>query len=174
MDAAIAHLALRQHGLLLRAQVLDVGVTDAMIDHRIRSGRWARVCAGLYRLAGVPVSWRQRALAACLVAGPGAVVSHRSAAVLWGLSGFRPGPIEITVPNGHSVRSPLARVHRTAEVSRVVRTGCHSHGLRGRSPTWPWWSGAKCWRRRWRLLEAAPEDIAPLVEPAAVILRPAA
>jgi predicted transcriptional regulator of viral defense system len=123
MDAAIAHLALRQHGLLLRAQVLDVGLTDAMIDHRIRSGRWARVCPGLYRLAGVPVSWRQRALAACLVAGPGAVVSHRSAAVLWGLSGFRPGPIEITVPNGHSVRSPLARVHRTAEVSRVVRDG---------------------------------------------------
>src|SRR5436305_2104854 len=122
MDAAIAHLAVRQHGLLLRAQVLDVGLTDAMIDHRIRSGRWARVCPGLYRLAGVPVSWRQRALAACLVAGPGAVVSHRSAAVLWGVSGFRPGRVEITVPPGGSNRSTLARVHRSP-VQGVRRDG---------------------------------------------------
>jgi Transcriptional regulator, AbiEi antitoxin len=123
MDAAIAQLAVRQHGLLLRSQVLDLGLTDAMIDYRIRSGRWARVCPGLYRLAGVAVSWRQRALAACLVAGEGSVVSHRSAAVLWGISGFRPGPIEITVPNGHTARSPLARVHRAADVRRAYRDG---------------------------------------------------
>jgi hypothetical protein len=123
MDAAIARIAVRQHGLLLRAQVLDLGLTDAMIEYRVRSGRWVRVCHGLYRLAGVAVTWRQRALAACLVAGQGAVVSHRSAAVLWGVSGFRPGPIEITVPDGRTTRSPLARVHRATEVCRVVRDG---------------------------------------------------
>jgi hypothetical protein len=123
VDAAIAAIALRQHGLLLRAQVLDNGLTDAMIEYRIRVGRWVRVCPGLYRLAGVPVTWRQRALGACLVAGPGAVVSHRSAAVLWGMSGFRPGPLEITVPDGSSVRNALARVHRSSEVDRIVRDG---------------------------------------------------
>ena len=60
------------------------------------------------------MTWKQRALAACLVSGTGAVVSHRSAAVLWGVSGFRPGRIEITVPPGRSNRNALARVHRSA------------------------------------------------------------
>ena len=81
-----------------------------------------RVAVGVYRLAGVPVTWKQRAMAACLVAGPGAVVSHRSAAVLWGISGFRPGRLEITVPVGRSNRNALARVHRST-VKAVRRDG---------------------------------------------------
>lgn len=120
MDAAIARIAYRQHSLILREQALGVGMTDEMIRHRINTGRWARVAAGVYRLAGVPVTWKQRALAACLISGPGAVVSHRSAAVLWGVSGFRPGPLEITVPAGRSGRNALARVHRS-EVEGVLR-----------------------------------------------------
>ena len=67
----------------------------------------------MYRVAGVPVTWPQRALAACLVAGPGAVLSHRSAAVVWGMSGFRAGPLEITVPTGRTTRNSLATVHRS-------------------------------------------------------------
>lgn len=82
MDEAVARLAARQQGCFSRAQVLAAGMTDRMILRRIAAGRWVSVAAGVYRLAGVPVTWRQRALAACLVAGPGAVVSHRSAGVL--------------------------------------------------------------------------------------------
>ena len=121
MDAAIARIAYRQHSLILRAQALSVGMTDEMIRHRISTGRWARVAAGVYRLAGVPVTWKQRALAACLISGAGAAVSHRSAAVLWGVSGFRPGPLEITVPAGRSGRNALARVHRSDTVDGVLR-----------------------------------------------------
>lgn len=74
-------------------------------------------------LAGVPATWRQRALAACLIGGPGAVMSHRSAAVLWGVSGFRPGPLEITVPASRSSRHPFALAHRSdvAIRDRTVR-----------------------------------------------------
>lgn len=89
-----------------------------MIERRVATGRWVRVSAGVYRLAGVPVTWRQRALAGCLVGGPGAVMSHRSAAVLWGVSGFRPGPLEITVPASRSGRHPFARAHRSDVPSR--------------------------------------------------------
>ena len=85
----------------------------ASIRSRLEAGRWVRVGPGVYRIAGVPVTWKQRALAACMVSGPGAVVSHRSAAVLWGVSGFRPGAIDITVPPGRSNRNALARVHRS-------------------------------------------------------------
>lgn len=140
MDSAIAGIAARQHALVLRAQAYGVGMTDEMIDHRIATGRWIRVCPGLYRLAGVPVTWKQRALAACLVAGPGAVLSHRSAAVLWGISGFRPGSLEITVPPGRSNRNALARVHRSpvkgvrrdrVPVTRVARTVVDLAGVVG-------------------------------------------
>lgn len=116
MDALIARIAAGQHGLFLRQDALAVGMTDAQIEYRVRTGRWVRVTPGVYRLAGVPVTWNQRALSACLAAGDKAIISHRSAAVVWGLSGFRPGRIELTVPDGRSVRSRLATVHRSADL----------------------------------------------------------
>jgi len=113
MDAVLAAVAARQHGTFSRAQAVSAGVTEGQIRHRLQIGRWARVGPGVYRLAGVPVTWKQRALAACLISGPAAVVSHRSAAVLWGVSSFRPGPLEITVPATMGGRNALARVHRS-------------------------------------------------------------
>jgi hypothetical protein len=122
VDVRIAALSARQQGLFTRRQAQLAGATDAKIEHRLKTGRWVLVARGVYRLAGVPVTWKQRALAACLVAGPEAVVSHRSAAVLWGIPGFRPGRVEITVPPGAGNRNPLARVHRSA-VNGVRRDG---------------------------------------------------
>ncbi len=122
MDIALARIAARQHSLISREQVLGSGMTDRMIHTRLASGLWVPVGRGVYRLAGVPVTWKQRALAACLISGPGAVISHRSAAVLWNVSGFRPGPLEITVPPGRSNRNSLARVHRSL-VDGVRREG---------------------------------------------------
>ncbi len=114
LEVAIARLAARQHGLVTRSQVVGLGATIAMIEHRLATGRWVRVGGGVYRLAGAPVTWRQRSLAACLIAGPQAYVSHRSAAALWGISGFRPGRVEVTVAAGRSARNSLATVHRSA------------------------------------------------------------
>ena len=118
----VARLAARQQGLFTFEQLMAAGATRGVIRHRLATGRWVLVGPGVYQLAGVPVSWKQRAQAACMVAGTGAVVSHRSAAVLWGISGFRPGPLEITVPPGRSNRNPLARVHRSP-VQGVRRDG---------------------------------------------------
>lgn len=119
----VARIAVGQHGLVRREQALACGMTDRMIHGRVAAGQWVRVAAGVYRLAGVAVTWKQRAVAACLVSGPGAVVSHRSAAVVWGISGFRPGRVEITVPPGRSSRNGLARVHRCAAVAGTLREG---------------------------------------------------
>ena len=122
MDRRLAPIWARQHGLATHEQVTAAGGTQRIVHARLVAGRWVRVGAGVYRLAGVTVTWKQRALAACLIAGPGAVVSHRSAAVLFGVSGFRPGPLEITVPPGRGNRNPLAKVHR-AEVAGVTKDG---------------------------------------------------
>lgn len=121
-DAAVARLASRQRSLITHAQAVAVGATPAMIDTRLATGRWVRVARGLYRVNGAPVTWHQRALGACLLSGPGAVASHRSAAVIWAMSGFRPGPLEITVPPGRGARNTLAVVHRSLDFGPSDRT----------------------------------------------------
>lgn len=111
-DRQVSPVFSRQLGLITRTQAVSAGGTREIIQHRLETGRWVRVGGGVYRLAGVPVTWEQRALAACLVAGPDAVVSYGAAAVLHGISGFRPGRPHITVPPTASARNPLATVHR--------------------------------------------------------------
>jgi len=123
VDVEVAAWAARQRGLVTRRQVMEAGGSRGLIVHRLEIGRWVPVGPGVYRVAGVPVTWKQRALAACLAAGTGAVASHRSAAVLWGISGFRPGPLEITVPPGRSTRNALAQVHRASSIEPVRRDG---------------------------------------------------
>jgi len=113
LDQVLAATFARQHGLITGPQAKGGGATRHAIQTRLDTGRWVRVGGGVYRLAGVPVTWEQRALAAVLVAGPEAVVSHQAAAVLLGISGFRPGRVHITVPPAGSARNPLATVHRS-------------------------------------------------------------
>lgn len=115
-DALVADRAATQHGLITRAQARNVGGTDRMIGTRVGSGRWRPVDRAVFVLAGAPRSWEQRILAACLSAGPEAVVSHRSAAALWGLDGCRPGPVELTVPNGRRYRRPGVRTHESTDL----------------------------------------------------------
>lgn len=88
-----------QYGLITAAQGLKIGLSRHALHRLVAKGVLTREAPGVYRFAGAPRSWPGRALAAVLAAGPGAVVSHRSAAYLWGLEGFAPpGRIDITVP----------------------------------------------------------------------------
>lgn len=121
LDERASKRATSQHGLVTRSQAVVMGASAAMIDARVRAGRWVRVGPGVYRLAGAPVTWRQRALAAVLVGGPGAVLSHRAAAALWAIDGFRPGPLHVSVPAGRGSRNPLATVHRAHNLAAVER-----------------------------------------------------
>lgn len=68
---------------------------------------------GVYRIAGVPETGRQAAMAAVLWAGDNAVVSHLSAAVLWRLDGVVTSRVEVTVPYERARRHAHVRVHRS-------------------------------------------------------------
>ena len=104
-------LAKRQHGLVTRAQVTGCGWSEASLYRMERAGRLERVRLGVYRLCGVPVTWRSTALAAVLAAGPDAVLSHRSAGALWGVTDHHGlGSIEITQPQ--PCRQPGVVTHR--------------------------------------------------------------
>lgn len=106
--------ARRQLGLVTLAQLRGLGVGDAAARWAVRSGRLERVGRAVFRLPGVPASWRRRALEALLLAGPGARLSHASAAHLWRFDGFEHAPetIDVMLSRGCRVRLPAgARVH---------------------------------------------------------------
>lgn len=109
-------IASRQHGLVTRDQLLSVGIGARSVDRRIASGRLRVVHRSVYRLAGVPESWEQRLLAACLRTHGAA--SHRSAAALWRLSGFEPNIIEITT--SRQVRPAGVVMHRCRLTAKEI------------------------------------------------------
>lgn len=94
----LATIARRHHGLIPVEHARAAGVSHAALQRRVANGQLERVGRGLHRLAGAPVHWHQRALAATLLAGPDALLSHRAAAALWGLDGLPPSRPEVLVP----------------------------------------------------------------------------
>jgi hypothetical protein len=92
--------ARRQLGLITRRELLSLGFTPRQIEHLVCTGRLVPFRRGVYRLCGAIPSWRMSAMAAVLAAGDGAVLSHRSAAVLWDMidQHAEAGPLEITAP----------------------------------------------------------------------------
>ena len=89
-------MARRQHGVLGRAQLIALGLTKSNIVYRLQAGRLQVVHRGVYGL-GPLQSKLARWMAAVLAGGPGAVLSHRSAAELWGLIGGSSRPIHLNV-----------------------------------------------------------------------------
>lgn len=128
LDRLADDLARRQHGAFAIHQLLSVaGVSPhtvhSVVARRVQSGRWLRLDGrSVLGIPSHPHTWHQRAMAASLVA-PGAVVSGRSAGVLWGLLGLRPGAIEVTVPLARRVTTPLARVRRSDLLEPRRRSG---------------------------------------------------
>jgi putative AbiEi antitoxin of type IV toxin-antitoxin system/uncharacterized protein DUF559/transcriptional regulator with AbiEi antitoxin domain of type IV toxin-antitoxin system len=115
-DHRIGVLAARQHGVFARAQAIRLGVTEGEIRWRVGTGRWERVFPKVYRLAGVPGTWHQHAMAACLHWGVHAVISHRAAAKFRSLDGVREARAEISVSrNRNRPRSSRVRVHWLSE-----------------------------------------------------------
>jgi very-short-patch-repair endonuclease len=110
-DSACAALAEAHCGIVARDQAAKAGLSSSAIYRRVQAGRWIEVLPGVYRVAGAPETWLQKVTAACLWAGRGVAVSHRSAAALWELPGFGEGPVEVSTERAvHGVDGVV--VHR--------------------------------------------------------------
>ncbi len=126
-DKRVADRAATRFGIVTRADAVGLGLTPRMITHRLAAGRWRRLARGIYAIAGAPDTYEQRALAACLASGDGAVLSHQSAGAVWGLPGCerarQPGqPIDVLVPHRRGRRhNALATVHRSRRLSAPDR-----------------------------------------------------
>jgi very-short-patch-repair endonuclease len=118
----VRELAELQHGVVTRAQVRDLGVSDSSVSRRLAGGLWDRVLPGVFRITGAVGDPRQLPMAATLWAGDGSVVSHATAARLWEIDGVRERKIELWVPSKRNLRNPSVHVHRGTRIDRADRS----------------------------------------------------
>jgi very-short-patch-repair endonuclease len=118
-DGAIAVLAARQQGVVTTQQLTAAGVGERAIAHRVANGRLTRVFRGVYRVGPVEAPY-SREMAAVLATG--GVLSHHTAAAVWGLRPPHEGAIHIMVSSTAKSRSGV-RVHRSASLDAAVHLG---------------------------------------------------
>lgn len=126
LDRLIAQLADVQHGVVSHAQLIELGLSRQGIQDRVRAGRLHVVYRGVYAVGRRGIDRRGWWKAATLTAGDGAVLSHTSAAALWGLIQPRES-VEVTVLSraGRKRRQGLT-IHRTSSLpdhETTVRDG---------------------------------------------------
>jgi very-short-patch-repair endonuclease len=122
---ALAELAEAQHGVVSFRQLRELGFSKGHISRAFEAGRLRRVHRGVYAVGHGRLSTRGRCHGAVLACGAGAVLSHHSAAWLWGFLRRCPEEAAVTIPSrGHRRRG--IRVHRAAALAsrdRVIREG---------------------------------------------------
>jgi hypothetical protein len=127
----VGGLASRQSGRIARWQLERLDVANAVIDRWIRDEYLRRVLPHVYAVGHDAPSHEADLAAAVLYAGPGAMLSHGTAAWWWGLIENAPSTANVTTPRrcrslrGIKVhqRRPLPRVwHKDLPVTSVART----------------------------------------------------
>jgi very-short-patch-repair endonuclease len=116
----------RQHGVIARAALLELGFAPRSIEHRVASGRLHLVARGVYAVGRPELTPHGRWMAAVLVCGDGAALSHRSAAELWGIGHEEGKRIDVSIRRRSRLERPGIRVHaraKLAERSVVPRFG---------------------------------------------------
>jgi very-short-patch-repair endonuclease len=104
-------LAEKQHGVLAWRQLIELGLTEGQIKSRLNDGQLVPLHRGVFALGHRHIGLYGEWMAAVLACGPGAVLSHGTAAQLWGIRGSRK-PIEVTRVSGHR-RPHGVRLHQT-------------------------------------------------------------
>lgn len=111
--------AVPQSGVITRNQARESGLSDRAIDRRVSSGRWQRLHVGVLATFSGQVHRDARLWAAILAAGPDAMLSHITAAELWGLA-EQEEEIHVSVPAARRIIAPAGVVvHRSRNVARA-------------------------------------------------------
>jgi very-short-patch-repair endonuclease len=114
-------LAKSQHGVITRAQLLELGYTRHAIEHRVAKGRLHPVHRSVFVVGRPELEQEGRCMAAILACGPKSLASHQSAAELWGIRAIRSGPVEISAP-ATAARAPGGiRLHRRRSLAETDR-----------------------------------------------------
>ena len=113
LERALAALAYRQYGVVSRAQLRDLGLSDSRVTARVGRGGLVPVHRGVFAVGHSMLAVRGVWMAAVLAGGPQAVLSHAAAGALWSLRGSTATTIDITIPGaGGRRRRKDLRIHR--------------------------------------------------------------
>lgn len=115
-------IAEEQWGLITRRQAAGTGISRATLDRLTAQGSFLeRVASGVYRVSGAPLPDHLELRAAWLQLAPDTpawerrseqgVVSHRSAAALYGIGHLPADRHEFTLPQRKQSRRPDVRLH---------------------------------------------------------------
>jgi hypothetical protein len=108
----LAELAERQYGVISVRQLETIlGYSPSAVKREVAAGRLLRLHRGVYAVGHRLVPAHGRCLAAVLACGPNALLSHRSAAWLWGLTRYGPAPLHVTSPIPRKPRLPIKLHH---------------------------------------------------------------
>lgn len=119
-------LVAKQHGVVSRAQLLKLGYGRHAIAHRISTARLFPVARGVYAVGRPELSTSGELMVAVLAAGRDVLVSHESAAFLWGLAKDLPaGPIHVTGAGDRARFRPGIQLHRRRSLTSSDRAERH-------------------------------------------------
>jgi hypothetical protein len=116
----LAELAGKQHGVVSIRQLHRLGFSKDAVSGANAAGRIYRLYRGVYAVGHTNLSLHGKCLAGVLACGPAALLSHYSAAWLWGLSPTKPIPIHVTSPSPRARRPPI-HLHRASKLSDADR-----------------------------------------------------
>lgn len=116
-DMRVARLAAEEWGVLSLDELRRCGLTAKEVSGRVRNGRLHRIHRGVFAVGHANLPLEGRFLAAVKACGDNAVLSHLSAAALWGFLPWDDRHPEVTVPGTATRRHARIRVHR----SRTLR-----------------------------------------------------
>jgi very-short-patch-repair endonuclease len=115
-------LAERQHGVVSLSQLNALGLGKAAVAKRAANGRLHRVHRGVYAVGHARLTLPGRWMAAVLACGQKAVLSHRSAAGLWGLRPDNRANTDVSLPSRSARPRPGIDVHRSVTLTPADRT----------------------------------------------------
>ena len=124
-DERIAAIARLQRGRVARRQLIDAGISSAAVARALAAGRLLPEHRAVYVVPGSETTTLGRETAALLAIRDGAVLSHHTAAVLWGLRLPAAADIHLLVAGGPAGAVRGVHVHRTqvleADDARIVK-----------------------------------------------------
>jgi predicted transcriptional regulator of viral defense system len=136
-SSALHRLAYSQEGLFTALQAQERGYSTQLLAHHARTGRFARVRRGLYRLSDYPTGEHEEIRAAWLAVGmERAIVSHESALVLHDLSDVLPNTVHLLVSREHrGIRPPTGVTVHTATTAIPDDEITTRNGIRVSTPS---------------------------------------
>jgi hypothetical protein len=109
-----------QHGVVSLTQLADLGYGGYAVEEMIRTGRLYPVFREVYAVGHAGISRHGQCSGAVLSCGESALLSHRSAAWLWGVTSRFVAPIEVTAASPRRSRGAI-RLHSAAALIEVDR-----------------------------------------------------